>query len=638
MNLRFAEISALVLIVAFCAEEAKGADGPLRTWTDASGNFTVEAQLVQSDGERIQLRGKDGRIINITRGQLSGPDQQYLRALAKPAADAPAQQTDWVEIIGPEGPTGVAHVGEQMALCGNVRLDPNAKTLIPVPGKGVVAAPSKIRTGEQSDRNLISQQKFGDCEVHLEFLIGEGANSGVKLQQRYEIQLKDSYGKDKPTAMDCGGIYPHWKFGGEGKGLDYIDHGYPPRLNAAKPAGQWQTLAIVFAAPRFDPSGKKTANARLVAVVLNGKLIHENLELDSPTGNASTPLPETSHAPLYLQMDHGAVAFRNVRVRPTGDPQPEITQSVEQTPKPPAAAPPETDAIGHAVLPDSARLVRLTEISHPGMDDVDPWISFDGQTLYWCRYDCDRPGRPDPVNDPALLGLFSATRDADGQFKSPRRLISQKVRHPTVNRDGLTMVCLASQPPDGERLFLGRRPSVDRSFESLRPLPEVGNLCPHPYYKFPVFLEDDSGMHFAHFTARDMDMLRWPDPSKPLEGAVYQECIALDASIQGNFPWPIFFDGGRRMLCPQEVSIGSRSPGGGLTLWRRDDPTKPFTEGFFLTLPNGRRLPCRAPRYCKATKELFFASKNLEDLDAFHATTWDLWVIRGFAPEQIVFP
>ena len=55
----------------------------------------------------------------------------------------------------------------------------------------------------------------------------------------------------------------------------HIDKGIPPKTNAARPAGEWQTLDIIFQAPRFDSAGKKTGNARLVKVVLNGQVIHE---------------------------------------------------------------------------------------------------------------------------------------------------------------------------------------------------------------------------------------------------------------------------------------------------------------------------------------------------------------------------
>jgi hypothetical protein len=246
-------------------------------------------------------------------GGASSGDRPVGAQQEPPAADEAEMDGPWIDLIAAEGAAGIAKIGKNLTVCGDVQLGPNAKNLTAVPGDGVIAALSKLKVGGAN--NLLSRKEFGDCEVQLEFLIGKGSNSGVKLQQRYEIQLFDSFGKSEPTAKDCGGVYPHWKFRGRGKGLNYIDEGIPPRSNAAKPAGQWQTLRIVFRAPRFDSSGKKAENARFDSVVLNGITIHENVELDSPTGNASQPMRETSRGPLLLQLDHGAVAFRNVRVR-----------------------------------------------------------------------------------------------------------------------------------------------------------------------------------------------------------------------------------------------------------------------------------------------------------------------------------
>lgn len=219
----------------------------------------------------------------------------------------------WIDLIDTKGPTGIVQLGKNAVLCGDVTLELNSKSLEAQPGEGVVAALSKSKFGEAN--NLLSRQEFGDCEVQLEFLIGKGSNSGVKLQQRYEIQLYDSHHKDKPSARECGGIYPHWLFQGEGKPLKYIDEGVPPLVNAAKPAGEWQTLEVVFRAPRFASDGTKVDNAKFLSVKLNGQIIHQEVEVASPTGNASTPLPEVAEAALMLQMDHGAVAFRNVRVK-----------------------------------------------------------------------------------------------------------------------------------------------------------------------------------------------------------------------------------------------------------------------------------------------------------------------------------
>jgi hypothetical protein len=56
-----------------------------------------------------------------------------------------------------------------------------------------------------------------------------------------------------------------------------------------------------------------------MSVTLNDQLIHRDLEVDSPTGNISSPLPEVPRAALFLQLDHGPVAFRNVRVKSLRD-------------------------------------------------------------------------------------------------------------------------------------------------------------------------------------------------------------------------------------------------------------------------------------------------------------------------------
>jgi hypothetical protein len=182
----------------------------------------------------------------------------------------------------------------------------NPKMLMANPGRGVLVNGPKGRT-----RNLLSKQKFGDIEAHLEFLIPQRSNSGVKFEGLYEIQISDSHGVQHPKAMDCGGIYPRAELEPQ---YHYLDEGVPPRVNAARPAGDWQTLNVLFQAPRFDAAGKKTANARFVKVVLNGQLIHENVEVKTPTGHAWRER-EMPTGPLLLQADHGPVAFRNVRVR-----------------------------------------------------------------------------------------------------------------------------------------------------------------------------------------------------------------------------------------------------------------------------------------------------------------------------------
>ena len=72
---------------------------------------------------------------------------------------------------------------------------------------------------------------------------------------------------------------------------------------------------MTFRAPRFARDGTKVENARFVKVVLNGQVIHENVDVKSPTGHVWRQ-KEVAQGPILLQGDHGPVAFRNIRVRP----------------------------------------------------------------------------------------------------------------------------------------------------------------------------------------------------------------------------------------------------------------------------------------------------------------------------------
>src|SRR5437660_1027680 len=175
-------------------------------------------------------------------------------------------------------------------------------------GQGILVNGQKGRTVD-----LVTKEKFRDIELYLEFLIPKASNSGVKFEGLYEIQILDSFGVKKPKGSDCGGIYPRAE---EEPEYHHIDAGVPPRTNAARPAGEWQTLEAIFQAPRFNAQNKKVANARFVKVVLNGQVIHENVEVATPTGAAWRLRKEMPEGPLLLQGTHGPVAFRNVRVRP----------------------------------------------------------------------------------------------------------------------------------------------------------------------------------------------------------------------------------------------------------------------------------------------------------------------------------
>jgi hypothetical protein len=197
-------------------------------------------------------------------------------------------------------------------IVGDVQMDRN----VDVPKNGNTSIQSNVGTGillnlndETKKDALLSQWEHGDMDLELEFMLPKGSNSGIYFQGRYELQLYDSWGIKQPKFSDLGGIYRNWE---REKGQIYM--GKAPLANAAKAPGLWQKMFIAFRAPRFDASGQKIANARIVQAVVNGVVIHENIEIPLPTGG---PIEKNEKAfgPLMIQGDHGAVAFRNMQYR-----------------------------------------------------------------------------------------------------------------------------------------------------------------------------------------------------------------------------------------------------------------------------------------------------------------------------------
>jgi len=180
--------------------------------------------------------------------------------------------------------------------------DPKALGARSQPGDRLLNGP----TGKTA--NLVTDMKHGDIELYIEFMVPRGSNSGVYLHGLYEIQVFDSWGAGSPKTTDCGSIYHRW-----------IDEkpvgGSAAKVNASRQPGQWQSFHAWFRAPRFDASGKKTANARFDKVLHNGVLVQENVDLAGGT-RSHMPIPEAALNPLMLQGDHGPVAFRNIYYRP----------------------------------------------------------------------------------------------------------------------------------------------------------------------------------------------------------------------------------------------------------------------------------------------------------------------------------
>ncbi|MCZ6632137.1 MAG: DUF1080 domain-containing protein [bacterium] len=155
--------------------------------------------------------------------------------------------------------------------------------------------------------NLLTEQVFGDCELHLEFVMAKGSNSGVYFMGHYEIQVFDSWEAEELKYSSCGGIYCRW-INQQPVG------GTPPRVNASRAPGEWQSYDVIFRAPQFNDGGEKVSNGRFEKVVWNGEVVHENVEVEGST-RAAMDGPEQALGPLMVQGDHGPVGYRNIRLK-----------------------------------------------------------------------------------------------------------------------------------------------------------------------------------------------------------------------------------------------------------------------------------------------------------------------------------
>ena len=210
----------------------------------------------------------------------------------------------WVDLLSLDAWKGST---SGWSMVGGVALDAtDPRKLEGEPGSGVMFNGPDYK----KSKNLVSHETFGDVEIHAEFVVPKGSNSGIKFQAVYEVQIFDSFGVKTPRGTDSGSVYPRSELKPK---YHKIDDGHPPLVIAARPPGEWQEMDLIFKAPRFDKDGNKIASARISAK-LNGQVVQDDLEVTSPTGNAWHD-KEKPAGPILIQSDHGPVAFRNLRAR-----------------------------------------------------------------------------------------------------------------------------------------------------------------------------------------------------------------------------------------------------------------------------------------------------------------------------------
>ena len=155
-------------------------------------------------------------------------------------------------------------------------------------GENQWIAESGVLKSPKSGSNLVSDQKFNDFKLHLEFKYPQGSNSGVYLRGRYEVQIMDSKGAE-PSDVEYSGVYGF----------------LTPSEVAAKAAGEWQEYDIPLI-------------GRRVTVVANGTTVISDQIIPGITGGALDS-KEGEPGPLYFQGDHGPIEFRNIIVTPRVD-------------------------------------------------------------------------------------------------------------------------------------------------------------------------------------------------------------------------------------------------------------------------------------------------------------------------------
>jgi hypothetical protein len=142
-----------------------------------------------------------------------------------------------------------------------------------------------ILRSPKSGSNLITDKKFNDFKLHIEFRYPKGSNSGVYLRGRYEVQVEDNKGMETSSTL-LGGIYGF----------------LTPNEMVAKSPGEWQSFDI-------------TLVGRRVTVIANGKAVIVDQIIPGITGGALDS-KEGEPGPIMLQGDHGPIEYRNIVITP----------------------------------------------------------------------------------------------------------------------------------------------------------------------------------------------------------------------------------------------------------------------------------------------------------------------------------
>jgi hypothetical protein len=302
------------LLPALFAAAAFAAESPTFTDRAAAGpDFAVQGEYIaeQSGAQVIALGDGKFHIVGFSKG-LPGVAPDFEKKVEVDAATAGADVVfdgnGWKGSIASGTLTGTNADGKTFVLKKTERASstlgakPPGGAVVLFDGKNADAwLGGKVNAASELECGVLSKQMFGDGSLHVEFRTPfkpaargqERGNSGVYLQDRFEVQVLDSFGLDA-VDHDCGGIYSIAK----------------PKINMCFPPLAWQTYDIEFEAARFGADGKKTKNA-VMTVKHNGVLIHDHVELPHTT-TAAGRAEGADPGPIQLQNHGNPVVYRNI--------------------------------------------------------------------------------------------------------------------------------------------------------------------------------------------------------------------------------------------------------------------------------------------------------------------------------------
>lgn len=167
-----------------------------------------------------------------------------------------------------------------------------------------------IVTVEKSKGDIITKQDFNDFQLHIEWQVpaditGESqarGNSGIIIDEKYELQVLDSYKNRTYVNGQAASIYKQ----------------SPPLVNAMNKPGDWNIYDVLFTAPRFNSDSSLFSPAH-ITVLHNGVVVQNNTEIHGTTPYIGLPEYKMhGKGPILLQA-HGdpskPISYRNIWIR-----------------------------------------------------------------------------------------------------------------------------------------------------------------------------------------------------------------------------------------------------------------------------------------------------------------------------------